>query len=238
MDRLLVIDNEEQLAMADINRMLANMRKSGRLMDMKGKGDGGELAALNVLLDIQRRIGGQVYLSYMYPYQKNRSGKTYLSNIKLEDGRYVAYTEALGNRQYNDEVDLLYITPYRIFAIESQSCHATMELSDTWMLKNKEPVDQSPVTQAEKHARHLYHAIYEYLPDGNPRYIIPITCFAGRCKIVDNRRAGLRDKLPVCVLNNLRKVISDYNTPLEYNLDTEAIRERLRKIKVNVKKEL
>jgi hypothetical protein len=118
-----------------------------------------------------------------------------------------------------------------------KSYHArTLDVYEHWFNKNSTPVDKSPVMQAEKHARHLYHAIYTVLPDGNPSYIQPMVCFVDRCKVRDDRSQHFVDYVPVCVLNNLLATINKYNTPLEYNLDLEQIERKLNEVKVSIKR--
>jgi hypothetical protein len=220
--------------MAGINDVLRNMRKAGKVQDMKEKGDLGEEAVLAVCYDRKEQAGvGLLYQSFMYPYQTDRSGVCYTGNIKFENGDFVEYTKD----SINDEIDVLYITPYRIFTIEVKSYHArTLDVYEHWFNKNSTPVDKSPVMQAEKHARHLYHAIYTVLPDGNPSYIQPMVCFVDRCKVRDDRSQHFVDYVPVCVLNNLLATINKYNTPLEYNLDLEQIERKLNEVKVSIKR--
>ena len=219
----------------DINKILARMRKSGKLQDMKGKGDAGEDAVLNICLERQRKRGGLLYQSFEYPYQSNKEGKVYVGNIKWENEEYREYTET--KRQLYDEIDVLYITDYRVFAIEVKAYHAKINITDDWMTKNGVKVDKFPIAQAEKHARHLYHAICDVLPDGKPQYIVPICCFVDRCTIEDNRSDKMRYYIPISILNTFRKKIIEYDTPLEYNLDLPAIKRKLNEVRTNVRKE-
>lgn len=213
-----------------INSILKDMRASGKLMDMKGKGDAGEEAVLQLTLTRMAHTGGIVFHSFKYPYQSNRQGVTYLGNVKFENGKYVEYTEGKGNRSFEDEIDVLYISPYRIFPIEVKSYHANLEVYDFWMKKQGTMVDKSPVSQAEKHARHLYHALYDVIPDGNPEYIKPIVCFVDRCKLVDNRSDEQIAYIPCCILNNFNATIIKNNTPLEYNLDMDMVAKKLKEV--------
>lgn len=215
----------------NINSVLSSMRESGRLKDMKGKGDAGEQAVLQIALDRLKHTGGFVYWSFRYPYQANREGRTYLGNIKLEDGKYVEYTDTKNGRRLEDEIDILYVSPYRIFPIEVKAYHAAITVDDTWVKKQGTPVDKSPVAQAEKHARHLYHALYDVIPDGNPKYIKPLVCFVDRCKLIDNRAEENIEYLPCCVLNNLKSIIIKLNEPLDYNLDMEMVHNKLEEVK-------
>lgn len=222
--------------MPTINDVLGKMRKAGKLQDMHEKGDLGEEAVLAVCLKRKEQLGnGLLYQSFMYPYQTDRSGVCYTGNIKYENNEFVEYTDD----SINDEIDVLYITPYRIFAIEVKSYKAKrLDVYEHWFNRNSTPVDKSPIAQAEKHARHLYHAIYDVLPDGNPNYIQPMVCFVDKCKVLDDRSDHFRDYVPVCILNTLLSTINKYNIPLDYNLDLDMISSKLNEVKVSIKRTL
>lgn len=220
------------MSVKNINSVLTNMRKCGKLMDARGKGDAGEMAVLQIVLSCHRQTGGLVYHSYKYPYQSNRSGVVYTGNIKYEKGVYVEYTDSV----LNDEIDVLYITPYRIFPIEVKSYHAKLKVYNDWMDYNGKPVEKSVVTQSEKHARHLYHVLSDVLPDGRPEYIKPIACFVDRCTVEDTRRDSSISYIPCCILNNFKKILIENNTPLAYNIDLEAIEQKLDSVSVSIMK--
>lgn len=215
--------------MPDINKILKQMRESGKIMDHKGKGSAGEKAVLEVAHEFLRSTGGIMYLSYKYPYQSDRSGACYLGNIKYENGKFVDYSST----SYNDEVDVLLITPYRIYPIEVKSYHAKIELYDFWMRKNKEEVDKSTIVQTEKHARHFYHFLNPFIPEGNPDYIVPIACFVDRCEISDNRSTLQQEYVKVAILNTLMQTLIKTHTPLDNCLDIQAIYEYMDKKKVS-----
>lgn len=222
--------------MAGINDVLRNMREAGKVQDMREKGNLGEEAVLAICYDRKEKAGaGLLYQSFMYPYQTDRSGRCFVGNIKYENGDFVEYT----SESINDEIDVLYITPYRIFPIEVKSYKArSLDIYEHWFNRGSTPVDKSPIMQAEKHARHLYHALYDVLPDGNPSYIQPMVCFVDKCKVRDDRSQHFVDYVPVCVLNNLLSTINKYNKPLPYNLDLEQIEAKLNSVKVSIKRSL
>lgn len=218
-----------------INSILSSMRKSGKLKDMKAKGDAGEQAVLQIVLELHRRTGGLVYQSFRYPYQQDKTGTTYLGNVKLENNEFVEYTDASNGRRLEDEIDILYVTPYRIFPIEVKSYHAKIEVKNDWVWKQGTPVDKSPVAQAEKHARHLYHALYDVIPDGRPEYIKPVACFVDRCTLIDKRTDAQISYLPCCILNTLKKTLISENTPLRYNIDIVQVQRKLMEVSTDVK---
>lgn len=217
--------------MTSINSILSNMRKAGKVSEWKDKGNAGEEAVLQLCLELQRKIGGMVYHSYQYPYQTDTSGRVYTGNIKLENGKYVEYSDA--KRSLVDEIDVLYVTDYRIFVIEVKAYHAKIDVYDHWVKKNGTEVDKSPILQTEKHCRHLYHALSCVLPDGNPTYIVPLCCFVDRCTVRDTRSPEFERYIELCVLNNLKSTIMSLNTPLEYNLDLEEIKRKLNEKKLD-----
>ena len=215
-----------------VNDILAQMRKSGKMQDWKGKGTFGEDAVLAVVHDYYLRHGGLLYHSFSYPYASDKNNRVYLGNIFLkEDGTYTHIS-----KQVTDEIDILYISPNRIFPIEVKSYHAKMEVSVQHLKKNGSVQYEGmghkhPLWQAEKHARHLYHQIYDVLPDGNPHYIRPIVCFADRCTVRDIRSDNSKCYLPVTILNELKGLIKDLDLPLQYGLNLPAIEKKLREIR-------
>ncbi len=222
----------------DINAILAKMRKAGKMEDNKSKGNLGEDAVLALCLERKNHVGnGLLYQSFSYPYQTDKNGVCYTGNI-VRDQTTGEFTEFTRDTLY-DEIDVLYITPYRVFPIEVKSYgKARLDVSDLWFARNGQFVTKSPIAQAEKHARHLYHAIYEVLPDGDPKYVKPIVCFVDNCRLRQERTQYFTDYVPVCILNNFLATIQKYNTPLEYNLDLSAIERKLNNVKVSVRKKL
>lgn len=215
-----------------VNERLRKMRECGTLGDIKGKGANGELAVMDIMHDYRTRRGGLLYQGFMYPYASNREGKVYLGNIfwAQDRGEYYDMT-----KQLNDEIDVLYISNYRIFAIEVKSYHMkTAELTDTWMSREGVPVDKSPPCQAEKHARHLYHQLYDVLPDGDPGYIIPMVVFVDRVEkaFKDLRSPEFSLYMPVLPISQLQQTIIDRDTPRgEYTLDLKHIERKLNEIR-------
>lgn len=220
--------------MADINKVLEKMRAAGKFQDMKGKGSAGEDAVLQICYDRKVQKGkGLLYQSYMYPYQTNRVGVCYTGNVMYENEVFVDYS----SDSINDEIDVLYITPYRVFVIEVKSYHVReLYIYDHWFNRGNTPVEKSPVAQAEKHARHFYHAVNSVIPNGDTKYIIPMVCFVDRCTVVDDRSDEMREYIPVCTLNNLRAAINKYDKPAEYDIDLLAMEEKLNKVKVSIKR--
>lgn len=186
----------------------------------KIKGEAGE----NILLAlaqqyIKNRDDCTIIHSYKYPYYVDETGKVLTGNIKYENGEY----KSLEKAGYFDEIDLVLITAYRIFAIECKARVGKWEIFDHWAKQNSKMVDKSPICQAEKHARHLYGSIHEVLPFGSKDYIIPITVYVDKCKIIDTRSKKFKKYVHVCNANTFINKIRALENPLKYNLDTKEI---------------
>lgn len=214
-----------------VNARLQAMRDAGRLGNIKGKGQQGELAVMDIMHDYRTRRGGLLYNGFMYPYATDRAGKLYLGNIFWNDASQQYYDQTT---HVNDEIDVLYVSHYRIFAIEVKSYHMKRAtLTDGWMMREGKPVDKAPTAQAEKHARHLYHSIYDVLPDGDPRFIMPVVCFVDRVEkeFSDERSPEFQFYMPVVSINDLQQCIIDRDSPhSEYTLDIAAIEKKLKSI--------
>jgi len=164
----------------------------------------------------------------MYPYASNRQNQVYLGNIFYDEekGSYYDMT-----RQLNDEIDILYISHYRIFPIEVKAyTDSSIVLTDQWMMRRKKPVEKSPLAQAEKHARHLYHQLYDVIPEGDPSYIKPLVCFVASATVDDQRSNIMQFYLPATILNTLQRTLSDFDTPGKYTLDLAMIEKKLKSI--------
>lgn len=213
-----------------VNQRLQAMRDAGRLGNVKEKGAQGEAAVMDIMHSYRAHRGGLLYQGFMYPYATDRSGKLYLGNIfwDAEKGKYYDIT-----KQVNDEIDVLYISNYRIFAIEVKSYHMKkVVLKDDWMVRDGSPVDKSPPCQAEKHARHLYHQLFDVIPNGDPKYIVPVVCFVDRVEkeFDDQRSPDFFAYMPVVPINQLQQAIIDSDTQREYTLDLAAIERKLKSI--------
>ena len=207
-----------------VNAILKRMRNS----DSKGKGYYGEQAVLSIALDVANRIGGSVYHSFRFPYKSAVKGNIFLR----KDGTFTT----VDGEGLMDEIDVLLITPYRIIPIEVKSYKSkVLKLKDTALERDNkihyEGVGhKNPIWQTEKHARMLYEAIYEYIPDGKAEYIKPLLCFVDRCSLYDLRDTEHKEYIPACILNNLVSFINKINTPLQYRVDVESLKGRLEKI--------
>lgn len=209
--------------MSNIQKAIDKMNKNRAIA--KEKGNFGEQAVLAVLKEFQRIHGGILIHSFTYKYASNRQGTNYKGNIHREsDGTFKSVD---GSNNTYDEIDIVYITPFRVFAIEAKARGGIWKIDEKWCTQNSTPVDKSPVAQAEKHARHLYHSIYEYLPDGNENYIIPLTVFVDKATVIDARSVEDKFYTPVTIVNTLKERVRNYNTPLKYQLDVKAILKRM-----------
>lgn len=186
-----------------------------------GKGTPGEQAVLAVCETIYQEFGGILYHSYSYKVDKDLPG-----NIKREDGKL--YLENLGN---TTEIDVLLVTPYRVFPIEVKTYRVTrntvIKLSDD-KIEGCTETHKSPVHQNEMHCRHLYSGLCKSLPNGETKYITPIVVFVDECKVEDCRSDWQKEYIKVTILNYLRNTILENNTPYEYKLDLQSVDNTLR----------
>lgn len=209
------------------------MRSNGRVkVTNKEKGDFGEEAVLDLLKKYASKFGGIVYHSYTYPLAiDNRSGKPFWGNVKAIDGRYKDFS----NATYPDEIDCILVTTNRIFPIEVKAYRRTMRITDLDLWKGEEREEKNPVMQCEKHARHLYHTIYNELPDGDPGYIVPILVFVDKCSIRDERSPEFKKHINICVLNSLIKTIQELDKPGQFLLSKTQLDAKMLKVKTSGK---
>lgn len=208
-----------------INGILGNMRTG----DFKHKGDQGEMAVFTVCEKFYQRQGGLLYHSYSYKVDKSLAG-----NIKRKDGN--VYLENLGE---STEIDVLYISPFRIIPIEVKSYKA----KDISLFDDKIDgcyiVDKSPVHQNEMHCRHLYSGIVEAIPDGDENYITPLVVFVDQCTVHDKRSKWQREYIPVAVLNSIHDKIDELNKPYNNKLiNLRLMEDRLAAIEISCDKKL
>ena len=186
----------------------------------KVKGEAGEKILLALAQQFTKnRTDCTIIHSYKYPYYVTEFNEVLWGNIKYEDGEY----RRIQKEGYTDEIDLVIITAYRIFAIECKARVGRWDLFDPWAKQNSKMVDKSPIAQAEKHARHLYASIHELIPDGNPSYVIPLTVFVDKCKVSDKRSREFRSYVHMCTANTFVEKLKMLENPLEYNLETREI---------------
>lgn len=202
----------------DVNKAFKLMHKNRQ--DNQKKGEAGEEISLALA---QKYIRGRndctILHSYKYPYYVDEFEEVLTGNIKYEDGKY----KTLQKESYNDEIDLVIITSYRIFVVEVKARVGKWLIYDHWAKQNSKVIDKSPITQAEKHARHLYATIHEYLPDGDPRYIIPVVVYVDKSEIKDTRSKEFKNYVTVCTANNFIKKLRLLENPLKYNIDTKEL---------------
>lgn len=189
----------------EINQELNEMHS----VEGSSKGTIGERAVVKLCEELYQNRGGILYHSFEYKVDPNLPG-----NIKRVGGN--AYLEALGNVT---EIDVLYVSKYRVFPIEVKAYAA----KDIYLLDNgisgAHQNEKSPVHQNEMHCRHLYANIFEGLPDGVEDYIVPIVCFVDEIRIHDQRSDWQKQYIHVTVLNNLLETLVNLDKPLNYRLN-------------------
>lgn len=138
------------------------------------------------------------------------------------------------------EIDILTVTPYRIFVLEVKTIYGHMrvfqsnniEISKTKTFTG-EYEKKNFLQQNEMHARHLYYHLHKLLPDGNPDYICPMIVMTGKMKFEDFRDPYARKKYPMTTTNGLVSTLKEHNVADKYLLDVAKIKKKLKEIKVN-----
>lgn len=193
-----------------INQLLKNMHSHSQT----GKGSFGEQAVFKICERYYQTEGGILIHSYSYKVDKDQKG-----NIKRGENNQL-YIENLGDIT---EIDVLYVSKYRIFPIEVKAYKAREIVLTDREISGCFKTDKSPVHQNEMHCRHLYPYIYRCLTNGDTRFIVPIVCMVDRAKIIDNRSDWQKEYIKLSVLDTLDAIIKEYNTPLGYQLNLKQV---------------
>lgn len=193
-----------------VNQLLGKMRNSSQT----GKGTFGEQAVFKICEEHYQSEGGILIHSYSYKTDKSQAG-----NIKKgENGQL--YIENLGDYT---EIDVLYISKFRVFPIEVKAYKANNITFTNDGISGCYKTDKSPVHQNEMHCRHLYPFLYRLLPDGDTRYIAPVVCMVDKAQITDARSDWQKKYIQICTLDNLDNFIRENNTPLDYQLNLQQM---------------
>lgn len=201
----------------DLNKVLTTMHSSSGV----DKGAPGEYAVLKICEQFYNNYGGILIWSYTYKVDKDEPG-----NIKMdrENGDKL-YIENLGPIT---EIDILYISPYRVFPIEVKAYSSKKIILRDDRIDGVLVNDKSPIHQNEMHCRHLYSFLYRALPNGSTDYIVPIVVFVDKAEIEDMRSDWQKSYILARTLNSIEETIEEYNRPLDYRLDLNLIDNLLR----------
>lgn len=203
----------------EINGILNQMHTEGT----QEKGTTGEMAVTRICEEIYQNYGGILYHSYSYTVDHDLAG-----NIKKrEDG--TLYIENLGNET---EIDVLLITPYKVFPIEVKAYKANKIILTDDGIEGCAITNKSPIHQNEMHCRHLYSHLYSVLPNGSTEYIVPMVCLVDKAEIIDKRSPWQKDYIKLCILNTLKDTLNKYNVPGKYKLNLQAIDKMLKEVAV------
>ena len=207
-----------------VNKCLRDMRKQ----TSTGKGSYGEEAVFRICEQFYQTEGGILYHSFSYKTDPDKEG-----NIKNENGRL--YVENLGS---STEIDVLYVSPYRVYPIEVKAYKAKEIILTDDGITGCFMTDKSPVHQNEMHMRHLYSVEFRGLPGGETKYNIPIVCFVDKCKVIDRRSPEQKNYIYVTVLSNLKSFIKKTNVPGDFKIDLELMQKLLTDIEISSEKHL
>lgn len=208
-----------------VNSLLTKMRATGGT----GKGSIGEQAVFKICEQFYLREGGILIHSYSYNTDDTQAG-----NIKKSESGNL-YIEALSGET---ELDILYISKFRIFPIEVKAYKANSIKFDDAGIYGCYKTDKSPIHQNEMHCRHFYQFIYRSLPQGCTDYIVPVVCMVDKASIIDERSDWQKEYIKLCVLNNLEDIITQNNTPLDFQLNLSLIDSLLKENMVSSEKYL
>lgn len=215
--------------MAKINKAVDMCLNKMRAVGGTGKGVYGEQAVFKICEQIYQKQGGMLFHSFSYKVDPSKAG-----NIKVsEQGNLML--ENLGS---STEIDVLLVTPYRIFPIEVKAYKSKEIVLTDDRISGCYKTDKSPIHQNEMHARHLYASIFKCIPEGDTKYIVPICCFVDECKIVDKRSDWQKTYIYKATLDNLYNTLTALNIPAEYRIDLQAVSRTLTEIEVSTSKKL
>lgn len=193
-----------------VDGLLAKMRSVGGT----GKGSVGEQAVIKICEEFYQAEGGILIHSYSYKADPALKG-----NIKRnEDGSF--FVERVGD---TTEIDVLYVSKFRIFPIEVKAYRAKEIRLDDKGIYGCYKTDKSPVHQNEMHCRHLYPYIFRALPNGMTDYICPIVCFVDKAKLIDERTNWQKEYIKACTTDTLRDTIIRNNAPLGFQLNLQLV---------------
>lgn len=200
--------------MSDLNSSINDVLKKMHGYSQTEKGTYGEQAVLKICEQFYQKDGGILIHSYSYKTEKDQAG-----NIKRGDNGRL-FIENIGDYT---EIDVLYVSKFRVFPIEVKAYKAKEIRLDDAGIYGCYKTDKSPVHQNEMHCRHLYPKIFRAFPDGNTEYIVPIVCMVDKATVIDERSDWQKDYIKLCVLNNLENTIRMFNTPLTHQLNLQLI---------------
>lgn len=199
-----------------LNSVLSKMRKS----DVKAKGELGELACMLVLEDYASQLNKYaLFNSYTFLTDPTIPGNLFIDGDSLtikKDGKV--------NNMTHTEIDVVLLTEFRIFVIEVKSYKAKKIVVTDKSIKGVMSRKKSPIHQNEMHCRQLYPKIAKALPYGDPSYLTQVTCFVDNAKVVVECSDFVREYSNVSILNSLRRIVSENNTPINSaRLDIQSV---------------
>ena len=189
------------------------MTDAARNGQVRDKGTYGELAVLRVCEGLYQAGGGILYHSYTYRTEPELAG-----NIKSEGGRLF-----LENISSVTEIDVLLVTPFKVFSIEVKSYKAKIIKLTDQAISGCAMTQKSPVHQNEMHCGHLYPKLLRALPGGSSKYIEPVVVMVDECELQDERSPEQKRYIKLATLNSFRSCIEFLNSPLDYKIDMDVM---------------
>lgn len=215
--------------MSNINSAVNDVLNKMHTYNQVEKGTYGEQAVFKICEEFYQRDGGILIHSYSYKTDKDQAG-----NIKRNDTGML-YVENLSDYT---EIDILYVSKFRVFPIEVKAYKAKEIRFDDAGIYGCYKTDKSPVHQNEMHCRHLYPRLFRALQDGSTEFIVPIVCMVDRATIIDERSDWQKDYIQLCVLDNLESTIQRFNQPIGYQLNLKLVDQILKECMIKNEKYL
>jgi hypothetical protein len=222
----------------DIKQQFKTFLKMKKYMTPEEKGAAGEELAISIVRRFPKKVGGFMIAGYKFPYAKKKNGDEYPGNLVLNNGRLVSYEYPKTPRRNHDEIDLLVVTKYSIIVIECKAYGSSsgIQLYDHWWKYDGSGTENKyPLGQCEKHCRHLYHQLWDLLPQGQPSYIKPLVVFVDRQRVKDLRSPEMQRKIHLATANTLLREVYRLSKASNYYLNTEAIENRLKALRIGGK---
>ena len=223
--------------MASLTSTYRDLLKMKSHIDTREKGALFEGIAYEVTKQVQAVYGGAIFCGIKFPYARKSNGDEYPGNLRFDNGRLIELTRKKGNGTTYDEIDILYVNQFAIIAVECKAYGSSggILLEDTWWRYSGNS-EKYPLAQTEKHCRHLYHNIYELIPNGDPSYIKPVCAFIDKNTVTDSRSSEVRKFVDIAILAkgeySLKQVLQRLSKPNEYLLHVEALIKKLNSISI------
>lgn len=193
----------------------------------------------------QRGEKGEVLILELVKYWSSRYEGSFIKDSFIFPQSPNLPTTGTVEEEPVTEIDILLVTPYRIFVIEVKTIYGNMRVYRDHNIEiirkgkfQEQFESKNYFRQNEMHCRHLYYHLQGLLPDGNPDYIQPLIVMTGKMKFEDLRSNPAKVKYPLFITNKLIPMLIKYNEPNQCLLDLKRINRKLNSLQVFDKQRL